>query len=402
MNLKVSLDFGVQKLWVGTLAQDAQQYYFKFSEDFLASNLEISPLKMIKNDGIMSGPTHVFDGLFGVFNDSLPDGWGKLLTDRSFIESGKAPSTVSALERLALVGKNGIGALVYEPESEFNAYKLEGDLDRYAMEAEKLLQEGQSTALDELAAFGGNSVGARPKMHVYYTDLGALLHATPHPNSLPYIIKFRAQQDLLDAAKIEFVYYQMAIDCGIEMSESRLFYGDITGSYYGTLRFDQGEGWRKHFHSMSGLLNDNFRLSTLDYGHLMDLANRLENDLGAAEKIFRLAVFNLYAHNTDDHSKNFGFLMDFHGNWHFAPAYDLTFSPSINNCHQLSYAGTYQNPTQTDLIRLAKHFNIKHPTQIVEEVKQALLSFEKYAKLVDIRNSERTLVLKTIQSTLKN
>ncbi|MEY4350615.1 MAG: hypothetical protein RL078_676, partial [Bacteroidota bacterium] len=247
MNLKVSLDFGVQKLWVGTLAQDAQQYYFKFSEDFLASNLEISPLKMIKNDGIMSGPTHVFDGLFGVFNDSLPDGWGKLLTDRSFIESGKAPSTVSALERLALVGKNGIGALVYEPESEFNAYKLEGDLDRYAMEAEKLLQEGQSTALDELAAFGGNSVGARPKMHVYYTDLGALLHATPHPNSLPYIIKFRAQQDLLDAAKIEFVYYQMAIDCGIEMSESRLFYGDITGSYYGTLRFDQGEGWRKHF-----------------------------------------------------------------------------------------------------------------------------------------------------------
>ena len=362
MNLKVSLDFGVQKLWVGTLAQDAQQYYFKFSEDFLVSNLEISPLKLIKNDGIMSGPTHVFDGLFGVFNDSLPDGWGKLLTDRSFIESGKAPSAVSALERLALVGKNGIGALVYEPESEFNVYKLEGDLDRYAMEAEKLLQEGQSTALDELAAFGGNSVGARPKMHVYYTDLGALLHATPHPNSFPYIIKFRAQQDLLDAAKIEFVYYQMAIDCGIEMSESRLFYGDTTRSYFGTLRFDQGEGWRKHFHSMSGLLNDNFRLSTLDYGHLMD----------------------------------------FHGNWRFAPAYDLTFSPSINNCHQLSYAGTYQNPTQTDLNRLAKYFNIKHPTQIIEEVKQALLSFEKYAKLVDIRNSERTLVLKTIQSTLKN
>jgi serine/threonine-protein kinase HipA len=110
------------------------------------------------------------------------------------------------------------------------------------------------------------------------------------------------------------------------------------------------------------MLSDNFRLSTLDYGHLMD----------------------------------------FHGNWHFAPAYDLTFSPSINNCHQLSYAGTYQNPTQTDLIRLAKHFNIKHPTQIVEEVKQALLSFEKYAKLVDIRNSERTLVSKAIQSTLKN
>jgi serine/threonine-protein kinase HipA len=94
--------------------------------------------------------------------------------------------------------------------------------------------------------------------------------------------------------------------------------------------------------------------------------------------------------------------MDFHGNWRFAPSYDLTFSPSINNCHQLSYAGTYQNPTQTDLNRLAKHFNIKHPTQIIEEVKLALLSFEKYAKLVDIRNSERTLVLKTIQSTLKN
>jgi serine/threonine-protein kinase HipA len=401
MQLKVSLDFGHTKLFVGTLALEKERYYFKFGDAFLQSGLELSPLKMQTSLDVLTGPEHVFEGLFGVFNDSLPDGWGKLLRDRSFIEAGRAPSSITALERLAKVGNNGIGAIIYEPSDELETPNFHADLDAYAEDAEQLLKEGQSTALDELAALGGNSVGARPKVHVYYSDLGALLHAKPQAHAIPYIIKFRSQQDLLEASKIEFVYYQMALDAGIEMSASRLFYGAQDRCYFGTERFDQGPGWRKHFHSVSGLLHDNFRLSTLDYGHIMDLANRLENNLDAAQKVLRLAAFNLYAQNADDHTKNFGFLMDATGNWTFAPAYDLTFSPAPNNCHQLSFAGTYQNPGKTQLLKLAAHFNIKEPEHIIAQVQDTLTNFSNYAKILDIRKTERHLVEKSIQKGLK-
>jgi serine/threonine-protein kinase HipA len=302
---------------------------------------------------------------------------------------------------LAKVGNNGIGAIIYEPSDELETPNFHADLDAYAEDAEQLLKEGQSTALDELAALGGNSVGARPKVHVYYSDLGALLHAKPQAHAIPYIIKFRSQQDLLEASKIEFVYYQMALDAGIEMSASRLFYGAQDRCYFGTERFDQGPGWRKHFHSVSGLLHDNFRLSTLDYGHIIDLANRLENNLDAAQKVLRLAAFNLYAQNADDHTKNFGFLMDATGNWTFSPAYDLTFSPAPNNCHQLSFAGTYQNPGKTQLLKLAAHFNIKEPEHIIAQVQDTLTNFSNYAKILDIRKTERNLVEKSIQKGLK-
>lgn len=401
MQLKVSLDFGHTKLFVGTLALEQERYFFKFGDAFLQSGLELSPLKMQTSLDVLTGPEHVFEGLFGVFNDSLPDGWGKLLMDRSFIEAGRAPSSITALERLAKVGNNGIGAIIYEPSDEIETPNFHADLDAYAEDAEQLLKEGQSTALDKLAALGGNSVGARPKVHVYYSDLGALLHAKPQAHAIPYIIKFRSQQDLLEASKIEFVYYQMALDAGIEMSASRLFYGAQDRCYFGTERFDQGPGWRKHFHSVSGLLHDNFRLSTLDYGHIMDLANRLENNLDAAQKVLRLAAFNLYAQNADDHTKNFGFLMDATGNWTFAPAYDLTFSPAPNNCHQLSFAGTYQNPGKTQLLKLAAHFNIKEPEHIIAQVQDTLTNFSNYAKILDIRKTERNLVEKSIQKGLK-
>lgn len=131
-------------------------------DPFLASGLEISPLKLPLSAQIQEGPAHVFEGLFGVFNDSLPDGWGKLLADRTFIEDGRAPSTVSAIERLSLVGQKGNGALIYEPITDQHPFPFKADLDLYAQQVQILLNEGQASALDELYLLGGNSVGARP------------------------------------------------------------------------------------------------------------------------------------------------------------------------------------------------------------------------------------------------
>lgn len=121
---------------------------------------------------------------------------------------------------------------------------------------------------------------------------------------------------------------QMALKAAIEMSDCQLFHSKSGQNYFGTRRFDRTETGRLHAHTASGLMHDNFRMSTMDYGHLMDCAFRLEMYVNAYEKVLRFAAFNVFAYNRDDHSKNFSFLMNGKGNWKMVPAYDLTFSTS--------------------------------------------------------------------------
>jgi serine/threonine-protein kinase HipA len=155
----------------------------------------------------------------------------------------------------------------------------------------------------------------------------------------------------------------MALDAGIEMSESKLFKGKSGQAYFGTKRFDRIANKWLHLHSAAGIMHDNFRLSNLDYGNLMDCAFKLEKDVRAYEKILRLAAFNVFAHNRDDHSKNFAFLMDVHGNWKVAPAYDLTFSSSGHGMHSTMVANESANPTKKHLMELADYFKVKNATR---------------------------------------
>jgi serine/threonine-protein kinase HipA len=201
-------------------------------------------------------------------------------------------------------------------------------------------------------------------------------------------------------AKIEYAYYKMAIQCGINMSPSKLFEGNRGNSYFGTQRFDRTPTDRLHFHTASGLLHDNFRVSTIDYGHVMDAANRLENNLIACENVFRLAVFNVYANNMDDHSKNCAFLMNSEGLWNFAPAFDLTFSPRPGGYQSISVAGVYKSIREKDFIKLAYHFQIDKPNKIILEVKEALSYWSNIASELDINKKEKSLIENAIQQKL--
>jgi len=130
-------------------------------------------------------------------------------------------------------------------------------------------------------------------------------------------------------------------------------------------------------HSVAGLLHDNFRMSTLDYGHIMDCAFTLEKDFTAYQKILRLATFNVLAHNRDDHSKNFSFLMDKNGEWKFAPAYDLTFSNSSFGFQSTSVAGESKNPSLQHLRELAQHFGVKKVHLILTKYRNPSLNLKK-------------------------
>ncbi len=199
------------------------------------------------------------------------------------------------------------------------------ELDEIANATQQTIAGTASEVLGELFRLGGSSGGARPKILVGYNPENQ--HLIKADKELPlgykhWLIKFPSSFDSSDIANIEYAYYKMAIDAGIEMSPCQLFKGQSGKVYFGTKRFDRKGNNRLHLHSAAGIMHDNFRLSALDYGHLMDCAFQLEKDVKAYEKVLRLAAFNVFANNRDDHSKNFSFLMDATGSWRLAPAYD--------------------------------------------------------------------------------
>ena len=398
--LFVSLLLGGNSFEVGELVLSDQKIYFRYNADFLKAGLNLSPIKLSFSGDIVSADKQPFDGLFGVFNDSLPDGWGRLLLDRTLTAKGIDIAKITPLDRLAYVGARGIGALVYRPEIKpGKTTDPVPELDIIAAEMNHILQGTSSEIIEELFILGGSSGGARPKIFAAYNPLtNDLIYGL---DKLPegyaeWIIKFPSTSDNREIATIEFAYHKMALLAGLEMSECRLFNGKSGQVYFGTKRFDRVAGKRLHTHTASGLMHDNFRMSTMDYGHLMDCAFRLEKHVKAYEKIFRLAAFNVYSHNRDDHSKNFSFLMNEQGEWQFAPAYDLTFSYSGYGLHSTMIAGESKNPGRKELMKLAIHFGLKNAPFIIEEVQEAISQWGAIASEQDITKETRN----TIQSAM--
>lgn len=392
----VSLNIEGVKHEVGELVLSERKIYFRYNSDFIRTGLNLSPIKLPFNTEIHPCNKEPFDGLFGVFNDSLPDGWGRLLLDRNLNSKEINISQISPLDQLAYVGTTGMGALIYQPE--FDLFDIQSDtieLDRFNQEMNNILKGASSDILEELFALGGSSGGARPKIFVAYNS--ASDEIIPWQENLPlgfehWIIKFPSSFDNPEIAKIEYAYYKMAVKAGIEMSECKLFEGKSGQLYFGTKRFDRIKNKRIHVHTASGLMHDNFRASTMDYGHLMDCAFRLERHVKAYEKVFRLAAFNVFAHNRDDHSKNFSFIMNKKGEWQFAPAYDLTYSYSSYGYHSTTIAGESQNPGMENLMKLAQHFGLKNGKVIIEEVQKAISEWKRTAQELEVsKENSRTI-----------
>ncbi len=397
----VSLNFGNSNINVGELAISKAKVYFKYYPDFISRGIEISPFKLPLSNTILSAEPELFDGLHGVFNDSLPDGWGRILLDRKLSSKGINLSGITPLDRLAYVGSSGMGALNYQPEFDSKYERFALDLDLIASDMKQVLDGFDSGILDKLYQLGGSSGGARPKIFVGFNpETEHIIHGAERfaEGYEHWIIKFPSSVDPVDIANIEYAYYKMALDTGIEMSTCKLFQGESGRMFFGTKRFDRIGNERLHMHSASGLMHDNFRLSAMDYGHLMDCAFRLENHIAAYDKIFRLAVFNVFSHNCDDHSKNFAFLMNENGNWKLAPAYDLTFSHSSHGHHSTTVSGESKNPGTKQLLELAEYFSVSKPEEIIEQVKGVVSKWKKYAAAAGVSKGSIKRIENSLQS----
>lgn len=319
---------------------------FEYDAEFLANGFSISPFYLPLRSGVFTAQSDPFGGLFGIFNDSLPDGWGNLLIDRYLISKEVVPGTLSVIDRLSIVGSSGMGALDYMPD---NSIKSSGDIvdiNTLAYEINQIVSDVEFTGdLDVLVEKGGSSGGARPKVLI-------------NIDNKPWIVKFRSAYDPKEIGEIEYKYSLVAKKCSIEMPETML----LEGKYFGVQRFDRVKNRRIHMHTASGLLYASHRYPSLDYIDLIKATLALTKNMEEAFRLFRLMVFNILTGNMDDHAKNFSFIYE-KGNWMLSPAYDLVLSTGFNGNHSTTIAGNGK-PTKENIFDVVKQCGLKYKTAL--------------------------------------
>ena len=361
---------------VGTLALTKNKMIaFQYSDEWIRNGFSISPFSLPLSDKIFIPTKHYFNGLFGVFADSLPDSWGNRLLDRMLISHNVSRDDVDVLTRLSYIGNNGMGLLSYEPETNINININGLSLDEINDECERILSSKESYNLDELYALGGSSGGARPKALINY-------------NGRPWIVKFSNTIDSKYSGVIEYRYFECAKKCGINVPNTKLFESKINPGYFGIERFDVENGRRIHMITVAGLLELDFRSPCLDYKDLIKLTKIMTNDKDTYE-MYRRMCFNVFSHNQDDHAKNFTFLYDMKDNaWKLSPAYDLTYSNTYFNEHTTSVNGVGKNIKESDLLSvgLINGLNKAKCISIIKEIKECVSDM-----LKDILNNPNLL-----------
>lgn len=335
---------------------------FQYDDEWLKNGFSISPFSLpLTNEVFINNHPEKFNGLFGVFWDSLPDGWGELLVRRMLNKYGINFDKLSPLQKLSIVNKNGLGALEYEPNKNLQATNEDYNLDEIAKEAEKILNDDtENVDLDSIFNLGGSSGGARPKAHITY-------------EAQEWIVKFPCQIDPKDICKREYKANKLAKVCGINVNEFKLFDSKICSGFFGAKRFDRINNQKVHMISLSALLETTHRVPNLDYGHLFQVIQNICVDKEDMYEAFKRMCFNVFYKNRDDHGKNFSFLYDeTAGGYKLSPAYDLTSLPNKPE-HEMTINGNGK-PTEHDLLEIAKTFtlSLKRCKEIIENTKAVL------------------------------
>lgn len=356
MKLHVFLNSYGARREVGMLSDENGRVLFEYAPVFLSSGIELSPFKLPLRPGVFEDEKRIFDGLFGLFNDSLPDGWGCRLLDRKLRKRGLSFQEISPLQRLSMIGRDPMGALEYEPADEEADEFGEVELDSLSGEVDKIVSGGDSEVLDELLKMNGSSGGARPKIVAWVSDdRKTIVHGgkEPPPGFTPWIIKFSEKHDPQTAGELEYRYSLAAKAAGIDMPETHLFPLKNGGGCFGVRRFDRTPQGKVHVHTACGLLHASHRYPTLDYENLLRLTFVLTRNHSDVEEMVRRMIFNVKSGNRDDHSKNFSFLLTEKNEWRLAPAYDLTPCTGLNGEHTAMVNGKGRNITDDDLISAA-------------------------------------------------
>lgn len=356
---RLNVMFHGRPVGVLSLTPDNRLNVFEYDKSWIADGFSISPLELPLKSGAFVAKPQPFMGNFGIFEDSLPDGYGRYLLQKALLRNGINDSDLSSLDRLALVGENGMGALTYTPSISLEKEECITDFDRLQDIALEVLKEQQDNDAGLLLYNSGNSGGARPK--AVFSD------SEGH-----WLIKFRHIYYPKDIGIQEYNYNEIAKKCGIIVPDFRL----INDKYFASRRFDIDEnGNRIHTATAGGLLGISLREPFMDYSNLLALTGYITQSREDVEQMFRRMVFNYLTDNKDDHCKNFSFYVVRDTDpktwrWRLAPAYDLTLcTEGYNGEHATSVNGT-GHPQLSDFIAVGKKIKLSEHRcrELIEEV----------------------------------
>ena len=400
-------------LWgkrIGILHQEVNKPYaiFEYDKEFINSNIQVFPLKMRLSKNIYQFPLLTdapFYGLPGLVSDSLPDKFGNELIENWLASQGKSINEFTALDRLCYIGTRGMGALEYKPSTTdimdsneiINVKKMvEFASDILNKRQSIILNADEQLSYSQFIQVGTSAGGARAKAIIAWNKKtnevrsGQVLFNDDFDY---WLMKFdnvsnNGDYGLEDDSQytlVEYAYYLMAIDAGINMNECRIF-KDGKYNHFMTKRFDRVNGKKMHMLSLGAMAHINYNNpGECSYEYAAQCMKEIGLSAIEIQQFFRRMVFNVLAINQDDHVKNISFLMDRDGKWSLSPAYDLTFSYNPNNKwlrqHQMSINNKLNNITIDDLLEAGNNMEIKKSIclNIIEEVRKVVNSFETYA-----------------------
>ena len=351
---KLIVSFHNRKVGELSMTPDNRLCAFQYDKEWLANGFSISPIELPLKPDLFIAKEEPFYGNFGIFEDSLPDGYGRYLLNRLLRKQGINDSELTPIQRLSIVGTSGMGALCYIPESYVGEEKSLPRLDDLQQIALDVLSEKSDKDEDILYFNSGNSGGCRPKCLM-------------HDEEGSWIVKFRHTYDPKDMGMMEYKYNEAARKCGISVPDFKL----LEGKYFATKRFDLINGERQHIATAGALLNSSIHHPNLDYKTLLHLTGYLTQSPKEVDEMFRRMVFNILTDNKDDHAKNFSFIFT-NNQWHLAPAYDLTLCTNGYNGEHATSVNNNGHPTIDDMlivgesIRIPRAKGIKIIKQVAE------------------------------------
>jgi serine/threonine-protein kinase HipA len=405
------------RLWGRTigavsLGDDDEVAAFEYAPAFVRSGIEVSPIVMPLSERVYRFPAlsrATFYGLPGLLADSLPDKFGNALIDSWLATQGRQPGSFNALERLCYTGERGMGALEFAPAIGPRArqasriqvdklVELASDIltHRHGLRA-SFADEGKEEALTDILRVGTSAGGARAKAVIAWNPTTNEVRSgqVPAGEGFEYwLLKFdgvsgnrdKELDDPQGYGVIEYAYSRMATDCGIHISECRLF-EENGRRHFMTRRFDRlAGGEKRHMQSLCALAHFDFNMAgAYAYEQALRVIRQLALPMDAIEEQFRRMAFNIVARNQDDHAKNIAFVMDKSGNWSLSPAFDMTyaFNPSgaWTSSHQMTLNGKRDDFTMDDFRACAKSASMKRgrAEAIVGEVQEVVSRWDAYA-----------------------
>ena len=402
--LNVYLNFSQkEKILVGSLAESGNRLFFEYAASFLLDPLWLSPYKLPPEPGLFEHKDKKFGPVFGLFDDSLPDGWGLLLMDRFLRKQGIDIERLSVLDRLSFLGRHTMGALIYEPETKQKKTGKSLDLEVLARQSRQILEGSPVDVLPELMKAGGSPGGARPKVLAGIRNNTLISGENDLPQGFEHwMIKFNSTDDFPDAGAVEYAYAGMAGQAGIFMPETRLFEVSSQNRYFGVKRFDRKNNERFHVHTFGNLIHSNFRHPECDYETFLKVVLNLTKNHRDLEKGFRQMIFNIIANNRDDHVKNFAFMLDERREWTLTPAYDLTYAKGPGGEHSMSLLGEGVTPGKKEILRLGEKTGLSATKVrgITDEVLAGVECWQDFAGAAGVTRQTRDHIWKKIKQNL--